>query len=115
MIISIVKNQVSEQSIRFSLTADGKEIGRAWLNITLEDGKNDGELKYTGMIGDVFVLKEYQSKGLGAEIIREVIEVAREKKCTKLIPLSRFENVRAHAFYERLGFKKHGFEFRLDL
>lgn len=115
LIISIVKNQVSEQSVRFSLTVDEKEVGHAWLNILLEDGKNKEELKYSGLLGDVFIEESFRGKGLGTELLRAVIEEASKKKCTKLLALSRFVNIRAHTLYRRIGFREHGFEFRLDL
>ena len=91
------------------------EIGHAWLNVTLEDGKEGGEFTRIGIIEDVFISDKYRSKGLGSELLQEVIEVAKEKRCVKLLALSRFENTRAHTFYERLGFTKYGLEFRMNL
>jgi hypothetical protein len=39
----------------------------------------------------------------------------REKGCYKLVLSSNGKRERAHAFYESLGFARHGYSFRLDL
>ncbi|MDQ5962667.1 MAG: hypothetical protein QG653_474 [Patescibacteria group bacterium] len=114
MNISISKTMVSQQSTRLSLLLNESEIGHAWLNVTLEDGEGGEDFKYVGVIGDVFIVDGHRSKGLGTELLREAIEIAKEKKCKKLLALSRFENIKAHVFYERLGFVRHGFEFRMN-
>jgi GNAT superfamily N-acetyltransferase len=41
------------------------------------------------------------------------IERAREKRCYKLVLSSNAKRERAHAFYEQLGFERHGFGFRI--
>lgn len=114
MNISIIQSAISEQSVRFSLLDGEKEIGHAWLNITIEDGK-EGGLTYIGLLGDVFIEEVFRNKGLGTELLRAIIKEASKRKCKKLLALSRFVNTRAHMLYKRLGFREHGFEFRLDL
>ena len=40
---------------------------------------------------------------------------ARDKRCYKMVLSSNAKRERAHAFYERLGFERHGYSFRLTL
>ena len=47
--------------------------------------------------------------------MRYAMDQAREAGCYKLVLSSNMRRERAHAFYESLGFTKHGFSFRVDL
>jgi len=96
---------------KFEYMIDEKIIGRAFLFIIY----NDLHQKPYGLLEDVFVEEEYRSKGIGKELIKRVIEKAKEIGCYKLIATSRFEREMVHKLYENLGFKKWGYEFRLDL
>lgn len=63
---------------------------------------------------DVFVEEGQRGQGVGTKIVKAAIAEAKKIGCYKLICTSRNEKVDVHRFYRRLGFKKHGFEFRLD-
>jgi GNAT superfamily N-acetyltransferase len=69
----------------------------------------------SGIVEDVVVAPDRQSQGIGAAIMRFALERAREKRCYKLVLSSNAKRVRAHAFYESLGFERHGYSFRVDL
>lgn len=56
-----------------------------------------------------------RGKGVGTAFFKKIIEVARAKNCRKLLFTSGFDREDVHKFYEKLGFKKWGYEFRLDL
>jgi GNAT superfamily N-acetyltransferase len=43
------------------------------------------------------------------------VDRSREKGCYKLMLSSNAKRERAHAFYESLGFERHGFSFRVNL
>ncbi len=96
---------------KFEYMIDEKIIGRAFLFIIY----NDLHQKPYGFLEDVFVEEAYRGKGIGKELIKRVIEKAKEIGCYKLIATSRFEREYVHRLYENLGFKKWGYEFRLDL
>jgi GNAT superfamily N-acetyltransferase len=96
---------------KFEYVVDEKIIGRAFLFIIY----NDLHQKPYGFLEDVFVEEKYRGKGIGKELIKRVIEKAKELGCYKLIATSRFEREMVHKLYENLGFKKWGYEFRLDL
>jgi GNAT superfamily N-acetyltransferase len=69
----------------------------------------------SGIVEDVVVAPARQSNGIGAAMMRFAMERCREKGCYKLVLSSNAKRVRAHAFYESLGFERHGFSFRTDL
>jgi GNAT superfamily N-acetyltransferase len=96
---------------KFEYVVDGKRVGRAFLFIIY----NDLHQKPYGLLEDVFVEEEYRGKGIGKELVKQVIKKAKEIGCYKLIATSRFEREHVHRLYENLGFKKWGYEFRLDL
>jgi GNAT superfamily N-acetyltransferase len=67
-----------------------------------------------GFMEDVFVDENFRSQGLGTKIVEELIKIAKENNCYKLIATSRYARPKVHAMYERLGFKDQGREFRID-
>lgn len=69
----------------------------------------------SGIIEDVVVAPARQGSGIGAQMMRFALEHCREKGCYKLVLSSNAKRVRAHAFYENLGFERHGYSFRVNL
>lgn len=61
------------------------------------------------------VVENKRSEGLGTKLVNQVIEAAKEQGCYKLVATSRKSRPKVHQLYERLGFKEHGLEFRIDL
>jgi len=69
----------------------------------------------SGIIEDVVVEPEYQRRGIGRAMMQHALAICRQKGCYKLMLSSNLARSGAHAFYESLGFEKHGFSFRIDL
>ena len=69
----------------------------------------------SAIVEDVVVDPLFQSRGVGHQMMQFAIEVAREKGCYKLVLSSNAKRERAHAFYESLGFERHGYSFRMNL
>jgi len=63
-------------------------------------GKNEAELA-------ALVTDKYQGKGLGTELWRRLIEIAREEKISKLVADILPENLDMQRVAKRLGFKTH--------
>ena len=59
--------------------------------------------------------KNARGKGIGTALFEKCIELARQKNCYKMIFTSGADRTDAHNFFEKLGFKKWGMEFRKDL
>lgn len=102
---------IDTQGIRLSLKINGQEVARAYLYIF----HNDLHKEPVGYIEDLFVVEKLRGKGLGKRIVQKLIKVAKEHGCYKVIATSRYSRQRVHKFYECLGFKSHGVEFRIDL
>lgn len=68
----------------------------------------------SAVIDDVAVDPAWQGRGVGTMMMHEALEVAREKGCYKAMLSSNLKRERAHAFYESLGFERHGHSFRVS-
>ncbi len=64
-----------------------------------------------GHIEDVVTRKGYEGKGIGREILKELIKIAKDNECYKIILDCDEKLVK---FYEKLGFKKHSIMMRLN-
>ena len=98
-------------AIKIMAVENGVIIGRAHLYIL----KNELHPEPFGFLEDVFVEEEHRKKGIGSKLIEKVIVEAKNQGCYKLICTARLSKPEVHAFYEKFGFKRHGFEFRMDL
>lgn len=66
---------------------------------------------FEGLVVDKFL----RGKGIGTKFFEEMIAIAKDLKCYKIIFTSGTDRTDAHKFYEKLGFKQWGLEFRMDL
>jgi ribosomal protein S18 acetylase RimI-like enzyme len=69
----------------------------------------------SGIVEDVVVAPDRQGNGIGQAMMRFALERAHEKRCYKVMLSSNAKRARAHAFYESLGYERHGYSFRIDL
>jgi GNAT superfamily N-acetyltransferase len=67
------------------------------------------------IVEDVAVHPEAQGQGIGRALMQHAMELAREAGCYKLALSSNQRREAAHAFYERLGFARHGVSFAVEL
>ncbi len=103
---------ISSQGIRISLTgAEGVEIGHVYLFFII----NDLHEQPYALLEDLLVIESQRSKGVGNALLSEVIKVARDKGCYKILATSRTGREEVHAWYMRKGFEKFGYEFRMEL
>lgn len=65
------------------------------------------------LVEDVVVDPALHSRGIGQAMMQFAIARAKEKGCYKLALSSNAKRERAHAFYESLGFERHGYSFRV--
>lgn len=68
----------------------------------------------SAVVEDVAVIAEYQGKGIGKKMMEFAMQIAKEKGCYKLTLSSNLRREAAHAFYESLGFTKHGYSFLIE-
>lgn len=69
----------------------------------------------SAIVEDVVVAPHAQGRGVGAAMMRFALARCRDKGCYKLMLSSNARREAAHAFYEGLGFARHGYSFRVDL
>jgi GNAT superfamily N-acetyltransferase len=67
----------------------------------------------SAIVEDVVVDPALHGEGIGQQMMHFAAERARKKGCYKLMLSSNAKRERAHAFYEKLGFERHGYSFRL--
>ncbi|VEP17589.1 GCN5 family acetyltransferase [Hyella patelloides LEGE 07179] len=108
--MEITTNTVSAKGIKFSLVESDREIARAYLYLM----HNDLHQEPFGLLEDVYVAEDNRGRGLGTQLVKQVIQEAREQGCYKLIATSRKSRSKVHQLYTRLGFQEHGLEFRID-
>ena len=101
---------VPATGIRISVMDNETEVGRAYLYVM----HNDLHERPFGLMEDVYVDEACRGKGVGSELVKQVIRRAREANCYKLIATSRISRSKVHDLYRRLGFTQHGFEFRIS-
>ena len=69
----------------------------------------------SAVVEDVAVAPGQQGRGIGRLMMEHALNLARASGCYKLSLSSNLKRNAAHAFYEGLGFEKHGFSFRVLL
>lgn len=109
--MEIKKLATEAKAIRFSVEENGAEVGRAFLYIVYNDLHDNPY----GLVEDVYVEEDARGKGIGTDIINELISEAKRVGCYKLIATSRHQRKNIHVWYGKLGFEKYGHEFRMNL
>ncbi len=66
-------------------------------------------------VESVIVAPAYRSAGVGKAMMEHARNLCRDAGCSKMALSSRLSRDRAHAFYEKLGFKKHGYSFYMEI
>jgi GNAT superfamily N-acetyltransferase len=102
--------RVPPYGVKITKTLKGKVVGRAYLYVMT----NDLHDRPFGLMEDVFVDAEHRGSEIGTALVKRVVAEAKRRHCYKLIATSRYARGRVHVLYDRLGFKDHGREFRID-
>ena len=71
--------------------------------------------KPSAIIEDVAVDPALHRHGIGKAMMQYAIGRASEYGCYKAVLSSNLKRKKAHAFYDSLGFERHGYSFRVDL
>lgn len=69
----------------------------------------------SAVVEQVMVAADQQSAGIGERMMQRAMADAALAGCYKLALSSNAKRVRAHVFYERLGFVQHGLSFHVLL
>jgi GNAT superfamily N-acetyltransferase len=68
----------------------------------------------SGIVEGVAVDPEFQGKGIGRQMMQVAMAQCQAAGCYKLSLSTNLRRKDAHAFYESLGFQKHGYSFLVD-
>lgn len=68
----------------------------------------------SAVIEDVIVHRNWRGRGIGRRMMAFAMELAREKKCYKLLLSSNRHREEAHRFYKSIGFERHGYSFLVE-
>lgn len=109
--MAISKKILAAKAIKLFIEKEDKEIGHAYIYLI----NNDLCSEPYAFMEDVFVDESYRGKRLGTELIKKLIETAKENGCYKIVATSRYGRENVHRLYKKLGFKDWGKEFRMDL
>lgn len=69
----------------------------------------------SAIVEQVVVDPAAHGSGVGTAMMRHAMAIASERNCYKLVLSSNIKRERAHAFYDGLGFERHGISFRVML
>lgn len=67
------------------------------------------------VVEQVAVAARHQGAGLGTAMMHHAMAQSRRSRCYKLALSSAVKRERAHDFYDKLGFDRHGYSFVVDL
>ncbi|MEK7541841.1 MAG: GNAT family N-acetyltransferase [Patescibacteria group bacterium] len=98
-------------AIKFEMQERGTKAAWGYLYLIFQDRHREPY----GLMENIYVQPQYRNRGLGTTLVERIIQEAQKRKCYKLIGTSKAANAGAHRFYARFGFKKVGYEFRMDL
>ena len=87
----------------------GKIVAAAWLDTIFDAMWN----RKVGRISNVFVKPEFRCQGIAELMMKELIEMAKQRGAEFVELTTSEENVRARGMYEKLGFSK-GIAYWLD-
>mgnify|MGYP002336307519 CR=1 FL=1 len=107
-----LKNQLEDETCDVLVSVDNKKIiATATIYYIQVAVRNQPYALFEGLVVD----ESQRGKGTGTAMLNKMVDVARSKNCYKIIFTSGQDRTEAHKFYENLGFKKWGLEFRMDL
>ncbi|MCD2181345.1 GNAT family N-acetyltransferase [Rhizobium sp. GN54] len=93
-------------------TCEGEVVGTFQIALlTSLPGRGSSSL----LLEAVQTREDMRGRGIGERMVKWAIEQARARGAAKLYLTSNMTRVRAHRFYERLGFERSHFGFRMPL
>jgi GNAT superfamily N-acetyltransferase len=96
----------------FVAEVDGQIVGTYELLIMDNLAKRG---RKSAVVEDVAVSPQHQGHGIGRAMIQHAMDLAKDAGCYKLVLSSNLKRPNAHAFYEAIGFERHGYSFRVEL
>lgn len=102
----------SEQRILLCARCDQQIVGFG--SVTIKTNLLWCETKI-GYVSDMIVDRLYRGRGIGSRILDQLVSWARGHGCNRIELNSEFRREKAHAFYERRGFKRGAYFYSKTL
>ena len=96
-------------SYRIFVAVLGDEIVGTYELLIMDNLAKRG--RRSGIVEDVAVSWKHQGTGIGHALMNHAREKCREAGCYKFVLSSGISRESAHAFYDSIGLKRHGFSF----
>ena len=108
-----IKKEVKKENyaVKISLEENGKVLGWAYVLIQYQDRHKEPY----AYLENVYVEPGHQKAGYGTQLVKLALEEARARGCYKIIGTSKHHKKTVHEFYQKNGFTKYGYAFRIDL
>jgi ribosomal protein S18 acetylase RimI-like enzyme len=109
--------EVEDKNSKFYFAKLGSQVV-GYLKVNIGDAQTEKIKANTLEIQRIYVLKQYQVKGIGKSLYEQAIKIAKENKVDFVWLGVWEENPKAIRFYEKLGFEafdKHVFKLGEDL
>lgn len=99
-------------SYRIWLVEAGREILGTYSLMIMDNLGHRGAPE--AIVENVAVVAAARGRGIGRLMMEHAMAEARAAGCYKLVLSSNAARTEAHAFYDALGFERHGISFRVD-
>ena len=100
-------------SYRVFVAVLGEEVAGTYALLIMDNLAKRG--RRSGIVEDVAVSARHQREGIGQALMEHARERCREAGCYKFVLSSGISRKAAHAFYQSIGLKKHGFSFLAEI
>ena len=107
-----LKKQLKDKACDILVT---KDHGQVVATVTIYYIQVAARAKPYALLEGLVVDQNVRGHGIGTALFKKCIEIAKSKNCYKMIFTSGTDRPEAHKFYEKLGFRQWGLEFRMDL
>lgn len=104
------EHTIAASGVKIIMLENDQEIGHAFVYVL----KNDLHEQPFAFLEDVMMAESQRGRGLGKLLVEKAVATAKARGCYKLVGTSRYSRETVHKFYEKLGFKDCGKEFRMD-
>jgi len=109
----IFRRSLRYPSYRHHLAFDGTECVGAFALLIVDNLGHRGAP--FAVIENIVVTRARRREGIGRAMLERALDLSRRAGCYKLSLSTNLKRTEAHAFYERLGFERHGYSFVASL
>ena len=107
----VFQRAVTSESQTYLCVIDGERIV-GFGSLTLKN--NLWQQGYLAHIDELVVDSDYRGRGIGTQLLNQLVRLARDRGCRRVELDSAFHREQAHQFYQQHGFENRAFLFLQD-